>query len=132
MAIAIFGFIWTERIACLTLVMVGLGGFLVALTGHTNELVALVHIRPLPAWLPLNLSSFWLGVQSLLIMGGGIGAWRCTSFTLALAGVLAALLFVTPIGIASFLPGVWMSFLLGQRWRAFFPKRYGWFPDRNL
>src|SRR5260370_1427746 len=130
MAIPIFGFIWTEKIACLILVMVGLGGFLVGLTGHASELGAL-HINLLPPWLPLSLSPFWLGVQSLLIMGGGIGAWRCTSFALALTGVLAALFFLTSIGMVSFLPGMWMLYLLQQRWRAFFPKHYGCVPDRD-
>ena len=132
MAIPVFGFIWTERIACLTLVIVGLVGLLLSLNGQACEFGALLHTYPLPAWWPLELSRGWLSIQSLLIMAGGIGAWRCISFILAIIGVVAALLVVTPIGVLSFLPGLWMLFLLVQRWRAFFPKRYGWFPDRNV
>lgn len=131
MAIPIFGFIWTERIACLILVTLGLGGLLVVFTSHENQLAAQLQNHLLPPWLPLKLNPVLLGVQSLLIMGGGIGAWRCTSFALAMIGVVAAMFLMTSIGMISFLPGMWMLFLLRRRWRAFFPGRYGWFPNRD-
>jgi hypothetical protein len=127
MAIPIFGFIWTEKIACLILVMVGLGGLLVALTGHASELGAL-HIHLLPPWLPLSSSPFWLGVQSLLIMGGGIGAWALYFFLVGLTGVLAALFFLTSIGMVSFLTACGCCSCLNSAGGPSFPNAMGGFP----
>lgn len=75
--------------------MIGLGGFLLVLTGHANELAALLHNHLLPPWLPLALSSVWLGVQSLPIIGGGVGAWRCNSFEALRVITMKALSFIT-------------------------------------
>jgi hypothetical protein len=131
MAIPFFGYDWTESAACLTLVVVGLAGLWLSLDGSAGELAALLHTYPLPAWLPLNPGRVWLSAQSLLVIAGGVGAWRCNSFTLAVIGVAAALIVVTPVGLLSFLPGLWMLILISPRWMAFFPERYGWHLDRD-
>jgi uncharacterized membrane protein YkgB len=128
MALPRFGFIWTEASACLALVMVGLISLVLSLTGDASELGAQFQLHLLPTWLHLfNSNRVWLSIQSVLVMAGGIGAWRCTSFILAIVGVMAALLIVTPIGVLTFVPGLLMLFLLAPRWRAFFPNRYGMF-----
>ena len=97
--IAPFGYDWTERAACLTLVIVGLAGLWLSLDGSAGELAALLHTYPLPTWLPLDLGRVWLSAQSLLVIAGGVGAWPCRSFTREVIGVAAALSVVTPVGL---------------------------------
>ena len=123
MAIPRFGSFSTEKLACLALFLVGVFGLVMSATGQAAAICA--RLPPHPTWLCTETGQAWLIVQSLLIMAGSIGAYESRSFTVALVGTVASLVFLTPVGVVSFVPGVWMLVLVVLRFRSFFPMRYG-------
>jgi hypothetical protein len=115
MAIPRFGFLKIEALACLLMIATGLAGLLVALTGSNDWITGVRWSR----WMLPHVSVFWLVTQSLAVIAGGVGAWRSTSFALAVVGVASSLIVLTPVGFISFLPGVLMLLLIAGRFRAF-------------
>jgi hypothetical protein len=101
MAIPIFGFLKIEALACLLMVVAGVIGLFVALSGGPH------------------VSTLWLVLQSLAVIAGGIGAWHSYSFVLAAIGTASSLVKVTPVGRITVLPGILMLLLLLMRRRAF-------------
>ena len=120
MAIPVFGFFAIEMFACALLVLAGGLGLFLTVTGQVP------HYGP---WLPettWNPGRSWLMVQSVLVIAGGIGAWRSRSFTLALVGIGAGLIFMTPVGSAAAWPALLLLCLVILRlrtFRVFAPKR---------
>ena len=108
MAIPTFGFLKIEALACILMVAAGVLGLLVALDPMTRTSVASAHV-----------SSFWLVLQSVAVIAGGIGAWRSTSFVAAAIGVASSLIARTAVGHLTFLPGLLMLVLIATRFRAF-------------
>jgi hypothetical protein len=116
-AIPKFGFCRIEIVACLLMVVGGVAGLLLALTG-TGDLFAVAILgHAWPNWPHIN--PLWLIPQSLAVTAGGIGAWRSKSFRLVAVGVVASLVLTTPVGMVSFLPGVLMLWLIVKRRKAF-------------
>lgn len=110
-----YGFPIIERLACLLMVAADLAGLLVTVTGWTNWLAVFPWSKPV--W--PQVSTFWLVLQSLAVIAGGLGAWRSTSFVLAAVGVASSLETSTRVGCKSYPPGILMLFLLVVRRRAF-------------
>ena len=108
MAIPTFGFLKIEALACILMVAAGVIGLLVALDPMTRTYMASAHV-----------SSFWLVLQSVAVIAGGIGAWRSTSFVATAIGVASSLIARTAVGHLTFLPGLLMLFLIATRFRAF-------------
>jgi hypothetical protein len=119
-AIPPFGFHKIEVAACALMVFAGVAGLLMALTG-TGYLVARAILgSDWPNWFWPHVSRFWLILQSLAVIAGGIGAWRSNSFLLAAVGVASSLVVKTSVGIVSFLPGALMLMLIVSRHRSFY------------
>src|ERR1700686_1843335 len=124
MAIPPFGFLKIEAFACIMMIVAGIAVLLVVLTGSSDWILAFfwnqsptAQIRPL-----------WLVLQSFAVIGGGIGAWRSRSFTLAAIGVVSSLMRHTAVGHVSFFPGLLMFFLICARsgaFNIFLPRRRG-------
>jgi hypothetical protein len=115
MAIPPFGFLKIEALACLLMVAAGVVGLLVSVTGWTEWLAVFPWSRAV--W--PHVSIYWLVLQSLAVVAGGIGAWRSNSFVLAAVGVASSLVKSTPVGCISYVPGLLMLLLLLVRFRAF-------------
>jgi hypothetical protein len=113
MAIPSFGFLKIEALACILMVAAGVAGLL--LTGSSDWTLSAFGEK----WSSAHVSSFWLVLQSLAVIAGGIGAWRSTSFVVAAVGVASSLIAPTAVGHISFLPGLLMLYLMVARFRAF-------------
>jgi hypothetical protein len=118
MAIPVFGFRKIEVLACALMVVAGVAGLLLTLTGSLVWIAGALPDHAWPRYVLGGVRPLWLVLQSLAVTGGGIGAWRSTSFLLAALGVAASLV-VTPVGFISFLPGMLMLLLIVSRRRAF-------------
>jgi|SRR5580700_6418916 hypothetical protein len=118
-AIPPFGFHKIEVVACTLMVIGGVAGLLLALTGTGDSVAGAILGHDWPNWFSPRVSLLWLILQSLAVIAGGIGAWRSNSFLLAAVGVASSLVVKTSVGIVSFLPGVLMLMLIVRRHRAF-------------
>ena len=103
--IAPFGFRQIEKLACFLFLFVGV--------------VALVSVLDRARHSPLTWHLFLLGLQSLAVIAGAIGAWRSTSLVAAGIGVVSSLVAWTPVGHLTVLPGLLMMCLLFSRYRSF-------------
>lgn len=118
-----FGFYIAERAACWLMTFTGAVGVVLTVTGafETIGAGAVGELSPESfSWSP---GRGWLIFQSLLVAGGGFGASQGRSFGLALAGIISALIVLTPVGLLAFLPGLWLSSLVFRRRRSFFQPR---------
>jgi hypothetical protein len=119
MAISRFGFRTGELPACWLMIATGGFGMLCTITGRWEAFYAAVAARVgIQVRFP-DIEPFWLICQSALIIVGGLSAMCTFSFILAAAGVAAALAFKTPVGLISFLPGVWLLIQLAPRFLVF-------------
>src|SRR5580658_6801748 len=101
------------------MVVGGVAGLLLALTGTGYLVAGSILGYEWPNWFWPHVGPRWLILQSLAVIAGGIGAWRSNSFLLAVVGVASSLVVKTSVGIVSFLPGVLMLMLIVRRHRAF-------------
>jgi hypothetical protein len=127
-AIPPFGFHKIEVVACVLMVVGGVAGLLLALTGTGCLVGGAIPAYEWPNWFWPHVGPLWLILQSLAVIAGGIGAWRSNSFLLATVGVASSLVVKTSVGIVSFLPGVLMLMLIVCRHKAFnvfFPRWRG-------
>ncbi len=115
MAIPKFGFLKIERVACILMVAAGVAGLLLVVTGSSDWIPRVFGKK----WALTQVSAFWLVLQSLAVIAGGVGAWRSTSFVAAAVGVASSLIVRTAVGNVSFFPGLLMLFLIVNRLRAF-------------
>ena len=115
MAIPKFGFLKIETLACILMVAAGVAGLLLVLTGSSDWILGAFGVK----WASAHVKSFWLVLQSLAVIVGGIGAWRSNSFLLTAVGIASSLVVRTSVGIVSFLPGVLMLTLIVCRHKAF-------------
>ena len=81
--------------------------------------------RPTPSWFRDNLGLPWLICQSVLVIVGGLGGITRV-FTLAALGILAGLIFTTPVGMLTVLPSVLMLISALSRPQAFYEFRPRW------
>jgi len=115
MAIPPFGFLKIEALACFLMLAAGMVGLVVTVTGWTDWLAVFPWSRAV--WPHVHI--YWLVLQSLAVVAGGIAAWRSNSFVLAAVGVASSLVKSTPVGCISYVPGLLMLLLLLARFRAF-------------
>lgn len=114
--IAPFGSWSIERVAMgLLLLAAGFGFFA---SGTVTGVASAILGSPWPSWFIPNPGRAWMILQSLLVVAGVLGAF-IRSFTLATVGIGAALVFVTPTGLLTLLPGLLMLCLMVPRRRAF-------------
>lgn len=119
------GFFRIEKLACILMAMAGLTGLLLVLTGSADwVLTAFITVFG-EKYPTARINSFWLVLQSLAVIAGGIGAWRSTSITLAGIGVASSLILQTAVGHITFYPGVLMLILIVGRLRSFRPFQGG-------
>ena len=114
-----FGFTRAEQAACGLMILSGAFGLMLTITGKVGELDAIARATSAVGWFIQNSTSPWVAFHSLLVMGGGIAAFRSLSFSVAFVGVVAALVPITPLGLLTFLPGLWLLFLMVPRRRSF-------------
>ena len=117
MAIPLFGYRKIEAVACILMVVGGVAGLLLALTGKGELFAEAILGHAWPTW--SHPSPLWLILQSLAVTAGGIGAWRSKSFLLAAVGVASSLVVKTSVGMVSFLPRLLMLWLILRRPRSF-------------
>jgi len=115
MAIPQFGFLKIEAFACILMVVAGIAGLLLLATNSSDWFFAAFWKQ----WPAAHVRPWWLALQSIAIVIGGIGAWRSRSFTLAAIGVVSSLVVRTEVGHISFFPGLLMFVLICARFRAF-------------
>jgi hypothetical protein len=125
-----FGFTTAERAASALLALAGAAGLLLTIMGRETGLAARLLGHPWPGWFLPNPGVPWLIIQSLLVTVGAVGAlaWpRC--FTLIAVGSIAGLLFMTPVGLLTTVPAIWMLVLIVLRRRAFWEFTPRWRGD---
>jgi len=115
MAVPRFGFLKIEAFSCLVMMVAGIAGLLVALTGSSDWILSLLWKQ----WPAAHIRLVWLALQSIAVIAGGLGAWHSRSFTLAVVGVVSSLIVWTAVGRIAWLPGLLMSLLICFRFRSF-------------
>ena len=111
-----FGAYWHERVACGLMMITGSLGLFAPAT--VSAFASSILGQPWPGWFVANPGRAWLVCQSLLVIAGVLGMpTRC--FTLAIIGIAAALVVVTPIGLLTFVPGIVTLLLVVLRRRTF-------------
>ena len=113
MAVPQFCYMAHERVACGLMVLSGAVGLVLTMIGQAE------HLQSWIPWATWNPGRSWLLAQSLLVIVGGFGAFEGVSFTLAIAGIAAAVVFVTPVGVISVVPGFFLLGAIALRWRGF-------------
>ena len=114
-----FGYFRDERKALATLFLTGLFGLLIFPTGFADNLVGEINGKPFTVWFSHNPGRTILHWQGLLVLLTGFG-WLLGSFSLLAIAVLSGLVFLTPIGIFTFIPAIWVLRLMIPRRRCFF------------
>jgi hypothetical protein len=101
--------------------MVGAGitGLVMTLMGKGADFAAVVLGQPFPDWFSAHLWRPWPICQSVLVIVGGLGG-LIRVFTLAAMGILAGLVFITPVGLLTALPSVLLLLSALLRLRAFY------------
>jgi hypothetical protein len=116
--------------------MIGTGiiGLMVTLLDRGAVFAAVVLGQPFPDWFSAHPWQPWPVCQSVLVIVGGLGGMTGV-FTLTAIGVLAGLVFTTPVGLLTALPSalLLLSALLHRRafyefkprWRGYGPRPPG-------
>ena len=102
------------------LALAGAAGLVLSVLGRERALAARLLGEPGPAWLVASPGLPWLVLQSVLVMVGAVSALMLSRWlSLVGGGILAGLVFVTPVGLLTTLPAVWMLSLVVPRFEAF-------------
>jgi hypothetical protein len=104
--------------ASVLLVLTGIAGLAMTLQGHGAALAAVVLGQPFPDWFRANPGQPWQICQSILVIVGGLSGLAGV-FTPTVLGILAGLIFITPVGLLTALPSVLMLLSALLRPRAF-------------
>ena len=97
----------------------GIAGLIMTLLDRGAAFAAVALGQPLPDWFSSYPWQPWLVCQSVLVMVGGVGGMTGV-FTLTAIGILAGLVFVTPVGLLTTLPSVLLLLAALLRLRAFY------------
>jgi hypothetical protein len=111
--------------ASVLLVFTGIVGLVVTVQGNGAALAAVVLGQPFPDWFRVNPGQSWQICQSILVIVGGLGGLTGV-FTPTVLGILAGLIFITPVGLLTALPSVLMLLSVLQRPRAFYELMPRW------
>jgi len=104
-----------------SVLMIGAGtaGLTVTLLDRGAAFAAVVLGQPFPDWFSAHPWQPWPVCQSVLVIVGGFGGMAGV-FTLTAIGILAGLIFNTPVGLLTALPSVLMLISALLRLRAFY------------
>lgn len=105
--------------ASVLLMLTGIAGLVITLQGRGAALAAVVLGQPFPDWFHANPGQLWQICQSMLVIVGGLGGLSGV-FTPTALGMLAGLIFITPVGLLTALPSVLMLLSALLRPRAFY------------
>ncbi|HEU4559941.1 MAG TPA: hypothetical protein VFS20_18980 [Longimicrobium sp.] len=105
--------------ASVLLVFTGIAGLAMTLQGRGAALAAVVLGQPFPGWFRANPGQLWQIGQSILVIVGGLGGLAGV-FTPTVSGILAGLIFITPVGLLTALPSVLMLLSALLRPRSFY------------
>lgn len=105
--------------ASVMLVFTGVAGLVTTLQGGGAALAGVLLGQPFPDWFRANPGQLWQIGQSILVIVGGLGGLAGV-FTPTALGILAGLIFITPVGLLTALPSVLMLLSALQRPRAFY------------
>jgi hypothetical protein len=97
----------------------GVAGLIMTLLDGGPALAAVVLGQPFPDWFSAHPWRPWPVCQSVLVMAGGLGGMAGV-FTLTAAGVMAGLVFTTPVGLLTALPSALLLLAALRRRRAFY------------
>ena len=97
----------------------GITGLIMTLLDGGAAFAAVVLGQPFPDWFRANPGQLWQICQSILVIVGGLGGMTGV-FTMTAVGILAGLVFVTPVGLLTALPSVLLLLAALQRLRAFY------------
>lgn len=105
--------------ASVSMVFAGIVGLVMTLQGRGTALAAVVLGQPFPDWFRANPGQLWQLCQSIVVIVGGLGGVAGV-FTPTVLGILAGLIFITPVGLLTALPSVLMLMSALLRPRAFY------------
>lgn len=111
--------------ASVLLVFTGIAGLVMTLQGRGAALAAVVLGQPFPHWFRVNPGELWQLCQSILVIVGGLGGLAGV-FTPTVLGILAGLIFITPVGLLTALPSVLMLLSALRRPGAFYELMPRW------
>lgn len=111
--------------ASVLLLFTGIAGLVMTLQGRGTALAAAVLGQPFPEWFHANPGQLWQICQSILVIVGGLGGVAGV-FTPTALGILAGLVFITPVGLLTALPSVLMLLSVLRRPGAFHELRPRW------
>ena len=101
------------------MVGVGITGLVMTLMDRGADFAAVVLEQPFPDWFSAHPRQPWQICQSVLVIAGGLGGMTGV-FTLTAVGILAGLVFTTPVGLLTALPSVLLLLAALLRLRAFY------------
>ena len=105
--------------ASLLMVGAGITGLVMTLLEQGAAFAAVVLGQPFPDWFSAHPWQPWPICQSVLVIVGGLGG-LIGVFTLTAIGILAGLVFTTPVGLLTALPSVLLLLAALLRLRAFY------------
>jgi hypothetical protein len=105
--------------ASVLMVGVGITGLVMTLMDRGADFSAVVLGQPFQDWFSAHARQPWQICQSVLVIVGGLGGMTGV-FTLTAVGILAGLVFTTPVGLLTALPSVLLLLAVLLRLRAFY------------
>lgn len=105
--------------ASLLMIGTGIAGLIVTLMDQGAVFAAVVLGQPFPDWFRAHPWQPWPVCQSVLVIVGGLGGMTGV-FTLTAVGILAGLVFNSPVGLLTALPSVLLLLSALLRLRAFY------------
>jgi hypothetical protein len=97
----------------------GFAGLIVTMLDRGEAFAAVALGQPFPDWFSAHPWQPWQVCQSVLVIVGGLGGLTGV-FTLTAIGVLAGLVFTSPVGLLTALPSVLLLLSALLRLRAFY------------
>ncbi len=97
----------------------GIAGLIMTLLDGGAAFAAVVLGQPFPNWFSAHPLQPWPVCQSVLVIVGGLGGITGV-FTLTAIGILAGLVFTSPVGLLTALPSVLLLLAALLRLRAFY------------
>lgn len=105
--------------ASVLMIGVGITGLVMTLLDRGADFAAFVLGPPFPDWFSAHPRQPWQICQSVLVIVGGLGGMTGV-FTLTAIGILAGLVFTTPVGLLTAPPSVLLLLAALLRLRAFY------------
>jgi hypothetical protein len=116
------------------MVVIGIISLVITLLDRGAGLAAILLGQPFPEWFNAEAWQPWLICRSVPVIMGGLGGIVCV-FSLTARGILAGLVFVTPVGLLAAVPSILLLLSTLLRLRAFHefkPRRRGPGPGRPV